>query len=70
MARPPALERGTEVRSRRAELKRRVAAGDLDLERLLRGDAQEHDEAIALDITLTLNRRLALAEALGKETHA
>lgn len=102
MARPAALARGTEVRSRRAELKRRVAAGRLDLERLLRGDAQEADETTALDIrvgellraipgigettadaivdatpcgldarlgTLTLKRRLALADALRKETH-
>lgn len=52
MTRPAALERGTEVRSRRAMLKRRIGAGDVDLAALLRGQGADDDEAIALDIKI------------------
>jgi hypothetical protein len=52
MGRPAGLDRGTEVRSRRAALKRRVEAGTLDLSRLLTGSAAESDEETALDMRI------------------
>jgi hypothetical protein len=53
MTRPPALERGTEVRSRRAALKRRVEAGTLDLSQILHGTGSESDEEVALEMRIT-----------------
>lgn len=50
--RPPALDRGTEVRSRRAALKRRIEAGDVDLAAILAGTADDADEQTALDIKI------------------
>lgn len=52
MARPAGLERGTQVRSRRAALKRAIAAGDVDLPDLLRGGQAEAFEEVALDMRI------------------
>lgn len=52
------LARGTEVRSRRAELKNRIRAGDVDVPALLDGRGDEADEKTALDMPVYV---LALA---------
>lgn len=44
------LALGTQVRSRRAALKRRIAAGEVDVPALLDGKGDEVDERLALDM--------------------
>lgn len=41
---------GTAARSRRAELKRKIQRGEVDLAALLAGTADERDETVALDM--------------------
>lgn len=52
------LARGTEVRSRRADLKRRIREGEVDVPALLDGVGAQEDERIALDMPVY---QLALA---------
>ena len=44
------LALGTAVRSRRAALKKRIAAGEVDVPQLLDGQGDEADERLALDM--------------------
>jgi hypothetical protein len=44
------LALGTAVRSRRAALKKRIAAGEVDVAQLLDGKGDEADERLALDM--------------------
>lgn len=44
------LALGTEVRSRRADLKRRIKEGSVDVPALIQGDGSEDDERVALDM--------------------
>lgn len=46
------LARGTEVRSRRADLKRRIRSGDVSVPELLEGEGDEADEVVALDMSV------------------
>lgn len=46
------LALGTEVRSRRADLKKRIKAGDVDVPTLLDGLGDEADERTALDMAV------------------
>lgn len=43
----------TQVRSRRAEIKRRIKAGEIDVPALLEGDAGEDVETTALEMAVT-----------------
>lgn len=47
-------ERGTEVRSRRADLKKRIRAGDVDIPDLLEGKGNEEDERTAMDMPVVV----------------
>lgn len=79
-ARPAGLEQGTIVRSRRAALKRSIEAGKVDVVEILKGDAREDVETVALDMTVDALLRAipgvgwvtvqALAETADVETQA
>lgn len=59
------LARGTEVRSRRAHLKRRVREGSVDVPALLDGVGPEDDELVAL--AMPLYQLAAAIPGLGDE---
>ena len=58
--------RGTEVRSLRAALKRRIADGDVDAAALLEGTAGQADEEIALGVRI--DHLLGAVPGVGPQT--